>query len=144
MDKSASALTLGTATSIEQRGYYPTPGRGYSGINELSVGLLIPSHWRDEVRNLTGPSFKNRDGEFPGMKKHRLLSLRQVVRRASEQGRGHTHAHTNPQEWECSARLTMLSKTLRSGQIKPVWDEVLSLLNVGHAFMWKKVHCYMF
>lgn len=44
MDEAASTLALGTATSIEQRGYYSTPGRGYSGINELSVGLLIPSY----------------------------------------------------------------------------------------------------
>lgn len=41
------------------------------------------------------PEWKNREGEFPEMKKQRPLSLRQVVRRASEQDRGHTHIDTH-------------------------------------------------
>lgn len=40
-----------------------------------------------------------REGEFPDMeKKQHFLSLRQVVRMAGEQGRGHTHMNTTRTE----------------------------------------------
>lgn len=51
------------------------------------------SHHPDWMKweSLTGPlhsapGSKNREGEFPEMKKQHFLSPRQVVRRASEQG----------------------------------------------------------
>lgn len=41
-----------------------------------------------------------REGEFPDMEKKKqcFLSLRQVVRMAGEQGRGHTHMNTTRTE----------------------------------------------